>query len=137
MGGHAHFEMTGHLPEMGGHDGLKYAIWRAPLRIISSRPKGIGKTLEAGFLVLFSMVVECSFDESLIWVIVFSTKTSTAFTDWVYTQVLTLTLLCAHALSLIKVHTSIKSGIPTFDKNYCQIKSELVQFTKCVIQISN
>ena len=37
------------------------------------------------------MVVECSFGESLIWVIVFSTKTSTAFTDWVYTQVLTLT----------------------------------------------
>jgi hypothetical protein len=24
-GGHAHSEMTGHLPEMGGHDGLKYA----------------------------------------------------------------------------------------------------------------
>ena len=25
-GGHAHSEMTGHLPEMGGHDGLKYAL---------------------------------------------------------------------------------------------------------------
>ncbi|MDH6303280.1 hypothetical protein M2128_002226, partial [Polynucleobacter sphagniphilus] len=24
-GGHAHSEMTGHLPEMGGHAGLKYA----------------------------------------------------------------------------------------------------------------
>ncbi|MBU3624511.1 hypothetical protein ICN47_12295, partial [Polynucleobacter sp. AP-Latsch-80-C2] len=24
-GGHAHYEMTGHLPEMGGHAGLKYA----------------------------------------------------------------------------------------------------------------
>ena len=25
-GGHAHSEMTGHLPEMGGHAGLKYAL---------------------------------------------------------------------------------------------------------------
>ncbi|MDH6301076.1 hypothetical protein M2123_002277, partial [Polynucleobacter sphagniphilus] len=25
-GGHAHSEMTGHLPEMGGHAGLKYAV---------------------------------------------------------------------------------------------------------------
>jgi putative transposase len=49
--------------------------------------------LEAGFLVSFFMVVECSFGESLIWVIVFSTKTSAAFTDWGYTQVLTLTLI--------------------------------------------
>ena len=27
-GGHAHSEMTGHLPEMGGHDGLKYATYQ-------------------------------------------------------------------------------------------------------------
>jgi len=26
-GGHAHSEMTGHLPEMGGHAGLKYAVF--------------------------------------------------------------------------------------------------------------
>ena len=25
-GGHDHSEMTGHLPEMGGHDGLEYAL---------------------------------------------------------------------------------------------------------------
>ncbi|MDH6301033.1 hypothetical protein M2123_002233, partial [Polynucleobacter sphagniphilus] len=32
-GGHAHSEMTGHLPEMGGHAGLKYAPTVIPPRM--------------------------------------------------------------------------------------------------------
>jgi hypothetical protein len=42
----------------------------------------LSNTVGGRFLALFFMVAECSFGESLLWIIVFSTKISTACTDW-------------------------------------------------------
>jgi hypothetical protein len=55
--------------------------------------------------------VEHSFGEYLIWVIVFPTKTSDAFTALVYTQVLTLT-------PLIDFEQSIDAEVRNPEANY-------------------
>ncbi|MDH6513633.1 hypothetical protein, partial [Polynucleobacter sphagniphilus] len=51
-GGHAHSEMTGHLPEMGGHAGLKYAVRVLKKSVTQFSEKFIGKELLSKLLCI-------------------------------------------------------------------------------------